>query len=61
MTATPTRKTTKQQPRSAKLMQLGDSQVLALTTGEDTVFYRLESLAADRGAAFRLTRLLHFS
>jgi hypothetical protein len=47
---------TKKQERTAKLMTLGNSQVLALTTGKDTVFYRLETLAADRGTGFRLTK-----
>jgi hypothetical protein len=37
-------------------MQLGNVQVLALTTGKDTVFYRLEALLADAGRGFRLVK-----
>jgi hypothetical protein len=54
MCATATK--TKKQERTAKLMTLGNSQVLALTTGKDTVFYKLEALAADRGTGFRLSK-----
>jgi hypothetical protein len=52
-TATRTRKP---QPRTAKLMLLGNVQVLALTTGKDTVFYKLETLLADAGRGFRLVK-----
>ncbi len=44
------------QERTAKLMQLGNVQVLALTTGKDTVFYRLETLLADAGRGFHLVK-----
>ncbi len=44
------------QERTAKLMQLGNVQVLALTTGKDTVFYRLETLLAGAGRGFRLVK-----
>jgi hypothetical protein len=44
------------QTRTAKLMQLGNVEVLALTTGKETVFYRLESLLADAGRGFRLVK-----
>jgi hypothetical protein len=51
-----TRKTRKPETRTARLMHLGNSTVLALTTGKDTTFYRLETLAADRGRGFRLSK-----
>ena len=55
-TTTKSRKTTKQQPRIAKLMQLGNVQVLALTCGKETTFYQLETLLADAGKGFRLVK-----
>jgi hypothetical protein len=56
MNATKTR-TRKTEERTAKLMQLGASQVLALTCGKDTVFYKLETLDHGFGeAAFRLSK-----
>jgi hypothetical protein len=53
MTATKTRKP---ETRIARLMTLGTSQVLALTAGKNTTFYRLESLESDFGQAFRLSK-----
>jgi hypothetical protein len=53
--ATKTRKTTKQQPRSAKLMQLpGGSLILWLTVADQTQAYSVTPLASDFGAAFHL-------
>jgi hypothetical protein len=55
-TATP-RKAKKPEPRTARLMRLGGSRVLALTCGDLTTFYRLTAL--DRGfgeAAYRLAK-----
>jgi hypothetical protein len=49
-------KARKPQPRSARLMKLGAGLVLALTTGKDTVFYRLETLLAAAGRGFRLVK-----
>jgi hypothetical protein len=57
MTTTAPRKARKQEPRTARLMRLGDARVLALTCGKLTTFYRLTAL--DRGfgeAAFRLEK-----
>lgn len=56
-TATATRKTAKRQEnRVATLRDIGMAHVLGLTTGKDTVFYRLEALSAGRGRAFRLCK-----
>jgi hypothetical protein len=55
MTATATRKPTKQQPRTARLHHFGSTTVLGLT-GKLTVFYRLESISSDFGTAFRLSK-----
>ena len=50
------RKTVKPE-RHARLMQLGgNNPVLALTTGKETTFYHLETLPADFGKGFRLTK-----
>jgi len=51
---TPATRTRKQQPRLARLVQVGQSQVLALTQGKDTTFYRLEELTTSYGRGFRL-------
>src|SRR5579884_1269028 len=50
-----TKKTT-EQARTAKLMTVGTSTVLALTCEKDVTFYRLEEIGADRGRGFRLTK-----
>jgi hypothetical protein len=56
-TATRKTKKTTEETRTAKLLTVGTSKVLALTTERDgTSFYRLEVLAADRGRGFRLTK-----
>jgi hypothetical protein len=55
MTMTTT-KTRKPQTRIARLMTLGQSQVLGLTAGKNTTFYKLEKLASDFGTAFRLSK-----
>lgn len=47
----------KPQPRTARLMTVGTSQVLALTSGKDTTFYQLAALDHGFGeAAFRLSK-----
>jgi hypothetical protein len=52
---TRTRKTTrKPEARTVRLMQVGASQVLAITKGKDTTFYRLEELTTSYGRGFRL-------
>ncbi len=40
--------------RSASLHSTGGQRILALTVGADTTFYRVEPLAADFGAGYRL-------
>jgi len=55
-TTTATRKTAKKQDRAAKLTTVGTAQVLGLTTGKDTVFYLLTTLAATVGAGFHLAK-----
>src|SRR5579884_2706988 len=58
-TATKTRKPAKkttEQALTAKLMTVGFSTVLALTTEKDVTFYKLEDIGADRGRGFRLTK-----
>jgi hypothetical protein len=42
--------------RIACLMTLGNSLVLGITQGKETTFYRLERLASDFGAAWRLSK-----
>jgi hypothetical protein len=56
MTRTRKTKKTTEQARTAKLMTVGTSTVLAISTPKDTTFYRLEVLAADRGRGFRLSK-----
>jgi hypothetical protein len=59
MTATKTRKAKKatEQARTAKLMTVGTSTVLALTTERDgTTFYGLTEIGADRGRGFQLVK-----
>jgi len=51
---TTTKKTRRPEARLARLMQVGASQVLALTKGKDTTFYRLEELSTSYGRGFRL-------
>lgn len=53
---TTTKRPRKVPARTAKLLLLGSVQVLALTTGKDTTFYRLETLLADAGRGFRLVK-----
>jgi hypothetical protein len=56
-TTTATRKTTKkQETRTAKLTTVGTARVLGLTTGKDTAFYLLTTLAATVGAGFHLAK-----
>jgi hypothetical protein len=55
MTATAT-KSRKQEDRSAKLMHVGNVDVLVLTTGKETIAYMLEALPATVGCGFRLTK-----
>ena len=47
---------TKKQERTAKLMHVGNVQVLVLATSKDTTFYMLHTLPADRVAGFRLSK-----
>lgn len=42
--------------RTANLLTVGASQVLALTVGKETTFYKLETLLADAGQGFRLVK-----
>jgi hypothetical protein len=58
MTATKTRKTKKttEETRTAKLLTVGASQVLALTTERDGTFYGLTEIGADRGRGFCLAK-----
>jgi hypothetical protein len=53
---TTTTRTRKPETRIARLMTLGQSQVLGLTAGKNTTFYRLEKLASDFGRAYRLSK-----
>ncbi len=56
-TATRTRKPRKPRrrpARSASLHTTGGQRIVGLTVGADTTFYRLEALAADFGAGYRL-------
>lgn len=51
-----TPKKTKAHGRTVKLMRLGNIPVLAVTTGTDTVFYKLKTLLANAGRGFRLVK-----
>jgi hypothetical protein len=56
-TTTKTRKTTKQQPRSAKLLILSNGyKVLCLTIGDELQSYGLTPIPSDFGTAYHLLK-----